>query len=313
MNRFRALAILGLWAAAFPGVANSIASVVVGDAGDVYFSDYVRDKIWKVDTRGELTVALAHRHTFHLVRDADGTIYGESGAFRGRAPATIWSLDVAGRSDEVFRSVQRGRSESYRGTVFTIDRRGNLLFVRDCQLVRLSAEGLVPMTSGRCTENAWSNKVIVYGHLHGSLAWGPDDTLYFSDGRSIRRIAPGGRVTTMTGKETTLFAPPQTGEERFDALMGLAVDARGTVYAADRRRRVVLRFAPDGRAAILAQLGLFWSPTALAVSGGDVYVLVNLRFPTPAFLSGTFGNPTLQKISEDGRIRTIATVRGRNP
>ncbi len=302
MKRFLALAVIGL-VGAFPAWANSIASVVVRDSGDIYFSDYVRDRIWKVDARGELTVALAHRHTFHLVHDVDGTIYGESRSARGGAEATIWRLDASGRSDEVFRPAQWGRSVSYRGTVFTIDRKGSLIFVRDCQLVRMTAEGLVPLTSGRCAENAWSNEVIVYGHLHGSLAWGPDDTLYFSDGRTIRRIASDGAVTTMTGKPTTLFAPPQPGEERFDALMGLDVDARGTVYAADQRRRAILRFGPDGRATVVVRLGLFWSPTALAVSGGSVYVLVNLRFVTPAFLSGAFGNPTLQRISEDGRIR----------
>ena len=90
--------------------------------------------------------------------------------------------------------------------------------------------------------------------------------------------------------------------------MGLAVDERGNVYAADRDSRSILRFHPDGTTDVVARLGMFWSPTALALSGSSIYVLVNLRFPTPGFLAGVFGNPTLQKVSADGRITTVSTV-----
>ena len=55
---------------------------------------------------------------------------------------------------------------------------------------------------------------------------------------------------------------------------------------------------------------MFWLPIGPAVSSIDADVLVNLRFPTPAFLPGALENPTLQKISGDGRISTVATVEG---
>lgn len=298
-----------LWAAS--ARANSIASIVVERNGDVYFSDYVRDKIWKVDGRGALTVALANRHSYHLVLDSGGAIYGENRPARG-GDVTIWRLEPGGSAQEVFRPARYGRTASYRGTVFTIDRQGNLLYLRDCQVVRLGEDGgLTALTPHGCRETAWSDPLIVYGHLHGSLAWGPDGALYFSDGRSIRRIGPDGSVTTLDGRPTSLFAGHQPDEPRYESLMGLAVDDRGNVYAADKDSRSILRFHTDGRTDVVARLGMFWSPTALALSGSTIYVLVNLRFPTPGFLSGVFGNPTLQKLSADGRITTVSTVKPR--
>lgn len=292
--------------------ANSIASIVVERNGDVYFSDYVRDKIWKVDGTGVLSVALSNRHGSHLVLDGSGAIYGENRPNRG-GDATIWRLEPGGAAEEVFRPVRRGRAASYRGTVFTIDARGALLYLKDCQIVRLGEDGeLRALTQRECHENAWSDPLIVYGHLHGSLAWGPDGALYFSDGRTIRRVRSDGEVTTLDGRPTSLFAGRLSGEGRYESLMGLAVDERGNVYAADKESRTILRFRPNGKTELVAQLGMFWSPIALALSRTGVYVLVNLRFPTPGFLSGVFGNPTLQKITPDGRITTVSTVKPRS-
>lgn len=304
-----AAAVLALSLDARDATANSVASIVVADNGDVYFSDYVRDKIWKVGASGNLSVAISNLHSYHLVRDAAGTIYGEHRSARG-GDASIWRLETDGKVDEAFRSVRRGGTPSYRGTIFTVDPRGELIYLQDCQLVRLGADGgLAPVTRYRCPGQAWSEDALIYGHLHGSMAWGPDGTLYFSDGRTIRRVAANGAVTTLRGRPTTLFGDPEPGEEHFDQLMGLAVDAHGVVFAADRNRRSILRFGRDGKPTVVAKLGMFWSPIGMAVSGECVYVLVNLRFPTPGFLAGTFGNPSLQKISVDGKIQTIATVK----
>ena len=310
MKRVLVGAALGLALLSGAARANSLASVVVASNGDVYFSDYVRDKIWKVDAAHEISAVLSNVHTYHLVRDAAGAIYGEHRPLHG--DASIWRLEPDGRRDEVFRSVRRGRAASYPGTLFTIDPQGNLLYLKDCQIVRLGEDGgLVPVTRHRCVGSTWSDDARVYGHLHGSMVWDAAGMLYFSDGRTIRRVSPEGAVTTLAGKPTTLFADPRPGEERFDKLMGLAIDAHGTLFAADQRRRVILRFGPDGKATRVAKLGMFWSPIGLAASGDDVYVLVNLRLPTPGFLAGALGNPTLQKISPDGRISTIATVKNR--
>jgi hypothetical protein len=38
-------------------------------------------------------------------------------------------------------------------------------------------------------------------------------------------------------------------------------------------------------------------------------LLANLRFPARAFLAGVFGNPTLQRLSADGRMTTVSTVK----
>jgi hypothetical protein len=122
-------------------------------------------------------------------------------------------------------------------------------------------------------------------------------------------VRADGSVTTLSGRPASLFGEPQVGEPLFASLAGLAVDGRGRIVAADRERREIVRIGKDGRSAVLARLGVFWSPIALALAGDDVYLLVNLRFETPGFLSGVLGNPTLQRLSPDGHLVTISTVR----
>ena len=294
-----------------PARANSIASVVVDRAGHVYFSDYVRNRVWKIETDGRLTDWVRGKHTHHLVIDENGTLYGENIIPRGTAQE-IWEMTAEGTLTNVFRARRMGHASSYRGTVFTIDKSGTLLYLRDCQIVRLTAEGeLQPWAGRRCGGDVWGSDTLRYGHLHGSMVWGPKGILYFSDARSVRRVAPDGSVTTLTGKPIALFADPQPEERRFNSAMGIAVDESGNVYVADRRDRSVVRLTSDGKEKVVARLPFFWSPTGLGRAGNDLYVVANLRFPTPGFLSGVIGNPAIFKITPDGHVTAVATARGK--
>jgi sugar lactone lactonase YvrE len=302
--------------AAFLGIpvsarANSIASVVVDGAGNVYFSDYTRDRVWKIAPDGKMSGWVRGKHTYHLVLDANGTLYGESVRPRGGTPE-LWEMTPEGTLTDVFRARRKGQAASYEGTVFAIDKSGTLLYLRDCQIVKLNVEGtLEPWAGRRCGGDVWGSDMLRYGHLHGSLVWGSNGTLYFSDARSVRRIAPDGAVTTLSGRPVTLFADPQPDERRFDRAMGIAVDQAGNVFVADKRDRTVRRLAPDGKETTVAQLPFFWSPTGLGLAGHDLYVVANLRLPTPGFLAGAIGNPAVFKITPDGKITTVATARGR--
>jgi sugar lactone lactonase YvrE len=291
--------------------ANSIASVVADRAGHVYFSDYVRNRVWKVEPDGRLTEWVRRKHTHHLVADENGTLYGEDVPPRGGTPE-LWEMTPEGVLTDVFRARRMGHAASYRGTVFTIDKSGTLLYLRDCQIVRLTAAGeLEPWAGRRCGGDVWASDTLRYGHLHGSLAWGPNGVLYFSDARTVRRVAPDGSVTTLSGRPVTLFADPQPDERRFDRAMGIAVDGSGNIYVADRRDRSIRRLTPNGKETTVARLPFFWSPTGLGRAGDDLYVVANLRFSTPGFLSGVIGSPAVFKITPDGRLTALATAKGK--
>jgi sugar lactone lactonase YvrE len=291
--------------------ANGIATVVMDHAGNVYFSDYIRNRVWKVAPGGALSVWVRGKHTHHLVLDENGALYGEEISSRGVAQG-IWEASPDGHVSDLFRAERKGHSATYRGTVFTVDRSGSLLFLRDCQIAKLTADGRLESWAGRrCTGDVWTSDTLRYGHLHGSLAWGPDGTLYFSDARSVRRVAADGTVTTLGGKPVTLFADPQPGEARLDRAMGLAVDSKGNVFVADSRDRAVKRVEKDGTTTIVGRLPFLWSPTGLGLSGETLYVVANLRIPTPGFLAGMVGNPSVFAFTPAGVITNVASARGR--
>ena len=315
MRRARLLALAfpaALLGTPLPARANGIASVVIDRAGTLYFSDYIRNRVWKVEPGGTMASWVRGKHTHHLVLDEHGTLYGENVPSGGATPE-LWEMTPEGVLTNVFRAQRKGHAASYRGTVFTIDRRGTLFFLRDCQIVSLAADGrLEPRSGRRCSGEVWKRDTLRYGHLHGSLAWGPGGTLYFSDARSVRRVAPDGSVTTLSGKPVTLFADPQPGERRFDRATGIAVDERGNVFVAENRDRSVRRLGPDGQESTIARLPFFWSPTGLGrSSSGDLFVVANLRFPTPGFLAGLVGSPSVVQITPKGRVRAVAPARGK--
>ncbi|MDP1917096.1 MAG: hypothetical protein Q8L14_12725 [Myxococcales bacterium] len=67
------------------------------------------------------------------------------------------------------------------------------------------------------------------------MAEGPDGSLYITDNRAtLRRIAPDGRVSLVAGGGTSVEDGVSGSAVRFADVMGVAADAEGRVYVADR-------------------------------------------------------------------------------
>jgi len=289
--------------------ANSIASIAVAKK-KIFFSDYIRNRIWSLDARGHLSVAVPKIHTHHLVLDSQGRLWGDHVTPDG-GTASLWVLQPGGGPRQVLPPARRGETEGYEGTVFTVNGNGEILFLRECQILRLLPGGKpVPWAGKNCGERAWNEEALRYGHLCGSLVWGPRGELYFSDARTIRRIAPDGSVRTLDGRPAELFDAPAPGELTFERVMGVAVDPTGALYAADRKTRSVRRIAANGRAKTFARLGPLWTPTGLATAESGVYVLVEPRH-LPAASGTPVGSPRLLRVSPDGKVKTLAVARRR--
>ncbi len=302
-----ATALLSLCAAG--AYANSIASIALSDE-KVFFSDYVRNQIWRLNAEGQLSVALPRIHTHHLVVDQQGSLWGEHVTPDG-GTATLWVLEPGKGVHQVLPPAKRGETEGYEGTVFTVNGGGDLLFMRECQIMRLSPGGTpVPWAGRNCGGRAWTDDALRYGHLHGSLVWGPRGELYFSDAHTIRRVGGDGSVRTLDGRPTELFGAPAPGELTFQRVMGMAVDRAGVLYVADRNTRSVRKIAANGRAKTFARLGPLWTPTGLATAESGVYVLVEPRH-LPAASGTVIGSPRLLRISSEGNVETLAVARSR--
>jgi sugar lactone lactonase YvrE len=130
---------------------------------------------------------------------------------------------------------------------------------------------------------------------------------------TIRKISPGGAVTTFAGSSGSAGSSDGTGgAARFNAPEGVAVDSVGNIYVADTENDTVRKITAGGTVTTLAgaagQTGTgdgpggsarFNGPYALAVdAGGNVYV-------------ADFFNASIRKIDTSGNVTTIAGSPGR--
>lgn len=134
------------------------------------------------------------------------------------------------------------------------------------------------------------------------------DTLSYT----IRKITPGGEVTTLAGTAGAFGGTDATGAAaRFNFPSGIATDSAGNVYVGDTNNRTVRKITPAGEVSTLAGTALadgstdatgaaarFNTPMGVAVDGaGNVYV-------------ADWGNDTIRKITAAGEVTTLAGTAG---
>jgi sugar lactone lactonase YvrE len=267
-----------------PALANAHpgSGIVVDRRGQTYFVDMVSG-VWKLDARGSLThvrgpafhwMTLDATDRFaaaHLPSGADGDVVRI-----GRTPTLLLASDFP----------------------ITIGRDGNLYFPSHRAGTPLQVYKMLP--SGQTSVLAvlpFSKARPPVLDLKG-LAAGPDGSLYYTEDNAIRRISKDGRVDTVAENfRCTSNALPQ--------LRGLDVDARGTIYVAATGCRSVLKVTPAGVVTPFFAIPDSWSPTGIAVSGNNVYVL---EFQNADSDDRREMLPRVRKVTAGGKGAIIATV-----
>jgi sugar lactone lactonase YvrE len=259
-------AVLYLAALLAPSVARAHpgSGIVVDRTGRIYFVKPGDHRIFVLSTDGRVAVLVDDprlRLPHHLVLDAQGNLYTASDN-DGR----VWKIASDGRLTLHFdsRSVWQTHSVqvgSY-GDPWAMDAAGGVYAVawQSGSFTRSAIVRIAP--SGAVTELANRR----FGNLHfGTMAWGPDSSLYVTEFARVWRIRPGGVATAL--------------EIRGDSLglaAGIAVDSTGTVYVADVSARRVLRVVADGAAAGVPELerARLRGPVGLALGrAGELYVV----------------------------------------
>ena len=125
-----------------------------------------------------------------------------------------------------------------------------------------------------------------FGTLSG-LAIDARGTLYVADtgNNAIRRITPDGRVTTIAGDGVAGYQDGPGPQARFNAPIGIAVDASGRMIVADTYNDRLRAIAPDGTVTTIAgsgepglldgaaDLARFDTPCGVAIdASGRIYV-----------------------------------------
>lgn len=138
------------------------------------------------------------------------------------------------------------------------------------------------------------------------LAAGPNGSLYYTENKTVRKIDANGRVSVIAANVAVpnCTVIPQMGPELRPYLRGMAVTADGTVYVAATGCGALLKIAPRGAASVVLRTSAPWSPTAVAVANGEIYVLEYLHTESG---DRTDWTPRVRKISRTGAVTALGT------
>ena len=303
-NALFAAAVLVL---ATPVAAHEGWGIAVDPRGRVYFADIPANAVWRISGDGDVA-RVADKHSHALVLDPAGNVYG-SNPHLTLPIRSVWRLAADGRLTDVIPPTENlplGLQS------FTMDGAGNIYSASarnagtpEVLLLKRSPDGRISRLAGSTVGHAdgTGSKAKFLG-IDG-MAWGPDGLLYVSDGPWVRRVDAAGTVTT-------LGAGPITERSWDEDLLGITVDSKGNVYAADHSNRRVVRVAPRGSVTTVLRTGSIWTPTGIAVAPGGLYVLEHLRMPL-AILGDLAVGPYLRvrRVSPDGSVTVLARLWGR--
>ena len=289
------ISLLAIW---FLGGTNEVlahpgSGVVVDRQGNIYFVD-TGSGVWKIDRKSKLTRLSGPAYHWMAI-DIDGRLKDATLPYFSSGDATVTRVGV--NPTLILAS----------DFPITVGRDGKLYYPWFPTGEQLQVFSLAP-----------SGSTIVFKALRattesGPLRWlngiaaAPDGSLYYTENRAVRRISPQGKLTTVVENVTLSGCDSVPGIEANlgPCFRGLDVDAHGTVYVAATGCSAVLKITPDKKVTTVLQTSRPWSPTGVAVSGDDLYVLEYFH---------TAGDnrrewlPRIRKLTSDGHVVTVATI-----
>ena len=142
------------------------------------------------------------------------------------------------------------------------------------------------------------------------LASGPDGSIYVATWNGIVKLRRDGSIATILNPIAVKDCDSDPADHNpanaaSPLLRGLDVDTRGNLYVAATSCHRVLKISPDGKVTSILKAERPYSPTGIAVSGDDIYILEYTNANGPA-TEGWY--PRVRKLSKDHAVTTLATV-----
>ncbi len=307
---------------------NGPTNLVANTAGNLYVADTANDTIRFVTATGTVTtlagtagvagsadgagVAATFNRPTGIALDGAGNVYvGDASGFviRRVTPAAVvttiaGAANASGSTDGVSSAARFaspvGLASDASGNLYVADQ-GNFA-------VRLvSAAGAVSTLAGApsVTGSADGTAAAATFNLPFAVAVDASLNVYVGDynNATLRKVTPAGVVTTLAGSPGLSGSADGVGSAaRFSTIQGVAVDASGNVYVADKSNQTIRKVTPAGVVTTFAgsssnpgsadgvgAAASFSSPAAVAVdASGNVYVVD--------------GNPTVRRITPAGVV-----------
>ena len=270
-------------AAAAPTVASAhpSVSVVMDSKGNVFYSDL--NRVWMLAPDGQKSIAVPNVHSHELFIDRNDNLYGEHLWYTGSTKKwshRVWKREPDGTISDVI-PVTEGFREDYS---FVRDTAGSMYLKalhRPLRITKRSASGTTTLlSSGPFSDIRW-------------MVAGNDGALYLVDSVHLKKILPDGRVVILAPSIASRSVSRLNVGARH-AVMGLWMDGRANVYAANYGAGSVKRVSPSGDVSVVDNSAFPWSPTGgMVAPNGDLYILE----------ASVINEVRLKRIGHDGSVR----------
>jgi hypothetical protein len=281
--------------------AHPASGIVVDAQGHVYFI-YSNHGVIRIGPSGKLTNTHAAKAGGHwLALDAGGAFSKvtpkqfERITPDGAVPTLIYADGgaplVVGRDGNLYYGSNGSQKDSFPPGAMTV--------------VRLSANGQQDLLAPRLQQKLEELKDGITG-----LASGPDGSIYVATWNGILKLERDGSIVTIVHPVAVKDCDSDPADHNpanasSPLLRGLDVDSRGNVYVAATSCHRVLKITPDGHVRSVLKAERPWSPTGIAISGENIYVLEYTNANGPA-TEGWY--PRVRKLAKDSTVVTLATL-----
>jgi sugar lactone lactonase YvrE len=141
-------------------------------------------------------------------------------------------------------------------------------------------------------------------HAGKPLAVDAAGAVYFTASNQLRKLGPGGQMTTLVNAISSRGIPTPAFSFVYQP-SSLVVDAQGTIYIADRNQPVIRKVSPSGEMTILA--GSDEPSQAVDGQGSDArfYELQAITMDASGNLYVLEGNGAIRRITPAGAVSTV--------
>lgn len=263
---------------------------VMDDAKNLYFTYW--GGTWKLAPDGQLSKF--HSNDFHfLTIDLAGQF--------ASAETPALRITPSGSKPALF------AFSDYPATFHT----DGYLYMAPWSVGRIRLERMKPGGSKSVfLDNAIDPRIARKGGRHEggvlAIASASNGLLYVSDGASVWSITAQGTVSSVAENINVPNCPTDLPAELPKPhIRSLAVDTNGDIYAAAIGCRVVLRITAKGQIAPVLKAESPWSPCAVAVANGELFVM---EYDNTIAERREDGRPRIRKVARDGRITVMAVI-----
>jgi streptogramin lyase len=200
---------------------NSPMGVAVDQSGNVYVADYGNDIIRKITPAGAVSTIAGK--------------VGVSGAADGADTAARFNLP-------------EGIAVDASGNVYVADNSNN-------EIRKITSSGVVSTLAGKGSAGkANGNGTSASFNSPFGLAVDASGNIYVADSGNnlIRKITPGGAVTTFAGSGSKGAGDATGTQATFNTPAGIAIDASGNVYVSDENNNIIRKITPAETVTTLA-------------------------------------------------------------